>query len=144
MKIRICQPETEEDFERYYDLRWRILRRPWKQPKGTEKDEYEGCAIHVMACAEGRVVGVGRAHFNSEEEAQIRYMAVEAEYRGKGVGSSLIKELERRIREKGARYVVVNARENAVGFYLKNGYEVTGEAPTLFGCIHHRRMRKQL
>ncbi len=144
MKIKICQPETKKDFERYYDLRWRILRRPWNQPKGTEKDEYEGRAIHFMASVEGRVVGVGRAHLNSEEEAQIRYMAVEAEYRGKGVGNSLLKQLERRIRENGARYVVVNARENAVGFYQKNGYEVTGQAPTLFGCIRHRRMRKKL
>lgn len=144
MKIQICQPETREDFEKYYDLRWRILRKPWNQPKGTQKDEHEDRAIHVMACVDDKVVGVGRAHFNSKEETQIRYMAVETEYQGKGVGSSVLEELERRARERGARYAVVNARENAIEFYERNGYQIIGEAPTLFGCIRQRKMRKEL
>ncbi len=144
MKIKICQPETREDFEKYYDLRWRILRKPWNQPKGTRKDEHEDSAIRIMARIDDKVVGVGRAHFNSEEETQIRYMAVETEYQGKGVGSSVLEELERRASEKGARYAVVNARENAIGFYQDNGYKIVGEAPTLFGCIHQRKMRKEL
>jgi len=144
VRVKIGQPETGEDFEEYYDLRWRILRKPWNQPKGTQRDEHENRAIHIMARANDKVVGVGRAHFNSGEEAQIRYMAVETEYQGKGIGSAVLRELERRAREKGARYVVVNARENAIEFYEKSGYKIIGEAPTLFSCVRQRKMRKEL
>ncbi len=74
----ITQPESQQDFERYYELRWRMLREPWKQPKGSEKDELEERALHIMVCKEDRLpIAVGRAHFNTDIEAQIRFMAVE-------------------------------------------------------------------
>ena len=30
-------PQTPEEFERYRDFRWRILRAPWNQPRRTEQ-----------------------------------------------------------------------------------------------------------
>lgn len=138
----IREPESGRDFDRYYDLRWRVLREPWNQPRGSEKDDADDSSIHIMACVDGDVAGVGRLHFNSEEEAQIRYMAVDERYRGNGVGTAIVRELEKRAVEKGARYIVLNARENAVGFYRKNGYEVIERTYTLFGSINHFKMRK--
>src|SRR3990172_5751045 len=97
----ITQPQTPEEFEKYYDLRWKILRAPWDQPKGSEKDEKENEAIHVMVCEKSGIpVGVGRTHFNSPEEAQIRYMAVEDDQRGNGIGAIVLAELERKAQEK--------------------------------------------
>ncbi len=76
MEIEIRAPKTKKEQEEYYNLRWEILRKPWNQPKGSEKDEYENDAIHIAAFVNGKIIGVGRIHFNSKEEAQIRYMAV--------------------------------------------------------------------
>ena len=74
----ITSPDSQEDFEKYYSLRWKLLRYPWNQPKGSEKDEFEDTAFHVMICENGRIpVGVGRLHINNDGEAQIRYMAGE-------------------------------------------------------------------
>lgn len=143
MDVEVREPKTEGEFEKYYELRWRVLREPWGQPRGSERDELEGEAVHVMACAGGEVVGVGRLHFNSKEEAQIRYMAVKEGYRGRGIGSSILRELERRAKGLGARYIVLNAREGAAKFYEARGYKVVGRARPLFG-IPHLRMRKEL
>lgn len=44
----VKQPKTKEDFEKYYDLRYRILRKPWNQPRGSEKDELEKESFHIM------------------------------------------------------------------------------------------------
>ena len=141
----ITQPQTSEEYEKYYDLRWRILRAPWNQPKGSEKDDKEEKAIHVMICEnEGISVGVGRAHFNTDNEAQIRYMAVEENQRGKGIGALVLGELEKRAKEKGARFVMLNARDTAIKFYEKHGYKIIKEAHTLFGSIPHSEMRKVL
>ena len=140
----IREPQTEEEFEEYYHLRWEILRKPWNQPRGSEKDERERESIHIMAIYENKVVGVGRGHFNSREEGQIRYMAVEESYRNRGIGSSLLLELEKRLKERGAKYIVLNARENAVEFYRKHGYIIVGKAHTLFNSIHHFKMMKKL
>jgi len=35
----ILRPLSKEDFELMYNLRWKILRKPWHQPKGSEKDD---------------------------------------------------------------------------------------------------------
>ncbi|MGQ9542488.1 MAG: GNAT family N-acetyltransferase [Candidatus Bathyarchaeia archaeon] len=144
MRVEITEPKTAEDFKKYYELRWRILREPWNQPLGSERDEHESNAVHIMASIDGKIVGTGRIHFNSDIEAQIRYMAVEAKYRNKGVGSMILKRLEDIAMKMGARRIVLNAREEAVEFYKKHNYEIIGDAGILFGRIQHWRMRKNL
>jgi ribosomal protein S18 acetylase RimI-like enzyme len=145
MEIIIKQPKTDKEFQDYYELRWRILRQPHKQPLGSEKDDLEELSTHLIAYFEGKIpAAVGRAHFNSESEAQIRFMAVEPYYQNTGIGSSLLADLEKRVKIRGASYIVLNSRESAIGFYAKNGYKKTGEAGILFGSIKHIRMRKHL
>ena len=138
-------PKTEKEFELYRDLRWRILRSPWNQPRGSEADELEAKAFPIMVCeVDGIPVGVGRVHFNSESEAQIRSMAVEENYRGKGIGSIVLEELENIAIEKGAKKIILHARNNAVKFYESNGYKVVKESHTLFSAIHHFLMQKTI
>ena len=129
----------------YYDLRWRILRSPHHQPRGSEKDDLEEISIHLLAYYKGKTpAAVGRAHFNSDREAQIRYMAVDPYYQNTGIGSSLLADLEKRVKTRGALYVILNSRESAIGFYRKNGYRTVGEAGSLFGSVKHVKMRKEL
>jgi ribosomal protein S18 acetylase RimI-like enzyme len=71
-------------------------------------------------------------------------MAVAEPARGLGLGSALLQELEALARKAGAGRVVLNAREDAQRFYEKNGYVVTGPAPTIFSAVNHMRMAKQL
>lgn len=102
--LQIAKPETPEQLDEYFDLRWRILRAPWDQLRGSEKDEFDEAADHVtVRNPESRLLGIGRLHLNSEEEAQIRYMAVEQDCRGLGVGRALIKKLEALARDRGGR-----------------------------------------
>ena len=138
----IKSPKTKEEFFKYYDLRWRILRAPWNQPKGSEQDELEGQSIHIMVVENDEVIGIGRAHFNSDEVAQLRYMAVNEDWQGKGVGKLILDELEKRVVEKGAKKIILHARDNAVKFYEKHGYKVVKLSHTLFGVIPHFLMEK--
>lgn len=140
----IRSPQTKDEFARYYDLRWRILRAPWNQPKGSEQDELEGEAIHIVVIDKDKIVGCGRAHFNTEDEAQIRYMAVENHWQGKGIGKLILDELEKRVLGKGAKKIILHARENVVRFYQKSGYKVVRQSHTLFNEIKHFLMEKEL
>ncbi|TRO57270.1 GNAT family N-acetyltransferase [Candidatus Bathyarchaeota archaeon] len=144
MKIEILQPKNQVDIEEYYDLRWRILREPWKQPRGSEKDPLEDESIHIMLRIDRKTVAVGRLHFNSDIEAQIRYMAVELNFQNKGFGTLLIRELEKIAKNKGAHHVILNGRDSVLQFYQKNGYTIVNKAHTIFGCIEHWKMRKDL
>ena len=138
-------PQTPEEFERYRDLRWRILRAPWDQPKITEQDDLENDDFPIMVCeVDGIPIGVGRAHFISEDEAQIRSISVEPNWEGKGIGTIVLKELEKIVTAKGAKRIIIHARNNAVEFYKKNGYHSVEESYNLFGVIPHTLMEKKI
>lgn len=141
--MKILEPKTEKEFEEYYELRWQVLRKPWGKPRGSEKDDIEDKSIHIMI-KNDNILGVGRLHFNSDKEAQIRYMAVDAGYRKQGIGTMILKKLEEIARKKGAKYVILNARESAIEFYKKNGYHIIEKSYILFNSIQHFKMVKEL
>ena len=144
MKIVIRQPKTQDDFDRYYQARWYTLRRPWHQPKGSERDKLEKEAVHVMAMDSTRVVGVARLHFNGPGEAQFRYMGVDSRYRRKGIATRLLRALEKEAKKRGARIAWFNARDPAVPFYERCGYSIFDISYTLYGCIPHWKMFREL
>ncbi len=141
-------PKTPAELDEYFELRWQVLRKFLNQPHGSERDEFDepgARAFHVTVRDETRrLLGVGRLHFNSPEESQIRYMAVDEAAQGSGVGRSLVEQLETIAREQNAAQIVLNAREAVVGFYERLGYEIVGDGPTMFHDLKHVRMSKDL
>lgn len=143
--MQIRQPISPEDFEKYYRLRWEILRKPWNQPEGTEKDENENQAFHLMACDEnGDCLGVARLQRNSDTEGQVRFMAVRDDQQGKGIGKKLMTGIEEQARKDGMQTIVLQARENAVAFYESIGYLVTEKTFKLWDIIQHYKMEKSI
>ena len=143
--MEIRAPKTDSEFEAYYELRWRILRKPWGEARGTEVDALEDAATHVAAFDEPkRLVGVGRLQHVEGQLGRVRYMAVEPDCRSRGVGQAILSQLERLARQQRMNAIVLDAREHAVRFYLKNGYVVTGDSYFLFGEHPHSKMEKQL
>jgi len=143
--FKIRTPQTQQELDAYFDLRWRILRKPWDQPEGSEKDELEDQCYHVMSYSENNTLaGVGRLQFNSDKEAQIRYMAVEPEYERKGVGKLMVNTFENKASEMDIKIITLDAREPALGFYEKLGYVVKEKSYLLFSSIQHYKMRKNL
>ena len=144
--MKIIEPTTPEEFKKYYDLRYEMLRKPWGQPPGSERDEGEETSIHRMIIDKktGNALAVGRLQFNSIHEAQIRYMAVADDFQGQGLGRQIISALENVARIKGIQRIILSARENALQFYKNNGYEIMKKTHLLFGEIQHWLMKKEL
>ena len=144
--MKIIEPNSSSEFEQYYNLRYEVLRKPWLQPKGSEKDDGDKSSIHRMIIDEsnGKAVAVGRLQFNTSEEAQIRYMAVSDNYQLKGYGNIIVKTLEDIALNKGIRNIILQARENALKFYWKNGYEIIEKSYLLFDEIQHWLMVKKI
>ncbi|MFV9616407.1 MAG: GNAT family N-acetyltransferase [Gammaproteobacteria bacterium] len=145
MCFTIKQPQTEAEFKHYYHLRWQLLRAPWNQPQGSEVDDIEDQCFHIMAVDEkNNVIAVARLQFNSNSEAQIRYMAVARKHERKGIGGKLISLMEQYAQYSSCKKIVLHAREPATGFYQKLGYKVIEKSYLLFDEIQHFRMIKVL
>ena len=144
--MKIIEPTTSEEFKKYYNLRYQILRKPWGQLPGSERDEREETSIHRMIIdnTTGNALAVGRLQFNSKDEAQIRYMAVADDSQGKGLGNQIISALEDVARGRGIQRIILSARGNALKFYKNNGYNIMKKTHLLFGEIQHWLMGKEL
>ena len=143
--MNIIEPKSSEEFKKYYNLRYEILRKPWGQSVGSERDKEDETSIHRLIIDDSteETLAIGRLQFNSIDEAQIRYMAVADGYQGQGLGSKILGALEKNALEQGVRWIILQARENAVQFYKNNGYEIVKKSYILFGEIQHWLMRKE-
>jgi thioesterase domain-containing protein len=142
--FQVSAPQSSEDWQAYYQLRWQVLRAPWDQPRGSEQDDLEQEAEHrYIKNNEGAVLAVARLHFNNQQQAQVRYMAVDEKHRGQHLGSRLLHELEKLAWQQNADELVLFARERALSFYEKHGYTVLEKAHLAYGDVQHWKMVKQ-
>ena len=140
----IKPPKSKEEWQNYFNFRWELLRKPLGMSKESLEDDIEDSSYHLMGINdENDVIASGRVHFNDKKEAQIRYMAVKDNYKRKGIGSEIVIKLEDYASSKGAIRMVLNARENALSFYLSLGYKEKGPYQSDTG-IPHSKMEKDL
>ncbi|HET6631231.1 MAG TPA: GNAT family N-acetyltransferase [Rhodanobacteraceae bacterium] len=106
-------------------------------PVELEWDALDPDCDHVLAVDEaGRAIGTGRL----TPERKIGRMAVLADWRGKGVGSAMLRSLIERARERGWGEVELHAQVDAIPFYLRHGFEAFGDE-FAEADIRHRAMR---
>lgn len=142
--MKIISPSSNEEWKQYYQLRFDVLREPWNQAPGSEvlADEYN--AIHAMVIENECAIGVARMHESGPMQGQVRCVAVASSQQGKGVGKLLMNYLEEIAKEKKWKEIILEARENAVPFYERLGYQIIKESYLLFGQIQHYTMVKYL
>jgi len=140
----IKEPKTSNEFELYYKFRWEILRKPHGQLIGTERDEFEDKSYHLMITKSSHeILAVGRLHkIEKENCAQIRYMAVSENYQRRGLGKTILINLEKYAINNDINKIILHSRENVIDFYKKNGYEVIKKTHILYDSIQHWMMLK--
>lgn len=121
-----------------------MLRKPLDLPPGSEQDELEESSFHIAAYDGSKVIGVGRMHIETDQNARVRYMAVHNDYQKQGIGSTILKKLEQFAKKNEAQTCWLYARENAISFYLNNGYKIKGNSISELIGLKHERMEKLL
>ena len=141
-KVQLASTQTQIDA--IIDLRYTILRKPWDQPKETATDGMEESSINAFIEDKGKVIACGRIQDNGGAVGQIRYMAVDANYRGKGLGKLIVAKLEEEAKHIHLQIIELQARENAVEFYKSQGYVVKDTSFKLWDIIQHYLMTKEI
>ena len=95
----------------------------------NEMDDIDSYAEHIVAFDGDKPVGTCR--FFKDDKTENDYIAgriaVRKEYRGRDIGTELLKAVERAVKEKGGTRVVLHAQVRAKEFYEKQGYQPYGE-----------------
>jgi ribosomal protein S18 acetylase RimI-like enzyme len=142
--MEIRSPKTTSEWEEYYNLRYRILREPWKQPRGSERNEGDATGMHFGLYDSNQLLGILRLDSMEIGISQIRFMAVETSNQGKGIGENLMLFAEEISKNRGDKKIILHAREIALGFYEKMGYQLIEKSHLLFGEIQHYLMEKNI
>ena len=106
-------------------------------PEALEWDGLDESAVHLIAWDLGaQAIGCARLL----PDYRLGRMAVLHDYRGQGVGMALIQAgLEYAVQANWPQ-ISVSAQTQALGFYLKAGFVLTGTAEYMDAGIPHRDM----
>jgi predicted GNAT family N-acyltransferase len=110
-------------------------------PAELEWDAHDAHAIHaVLRLSSGEPLATGRlvdgAALGMPGVAKIGRMAVMSPWRGRGLGSGLLRTLVAEARGRGFLRVLLHAQLSAAGFYSRAGFERHGDVFTEVNVPH--------
>ena len=128
-----------------YSVRIQAMGRKHHIPLSEEFDEHDGPETkYILILDDISPVATARMYEFSPGVMLVGRVVVLPEYRGRGLGTRVIRACEEWARELGYDSCVLDSRENKTGFYRRLGYTETGDPPIpgeTFRCI---RMKKTL
>lgn len=110
------------------ELTWRLRRDvlyPSQKIFEMEMDE-DSDGVHFGAFKNDKPAGVVSL-FQKGNDFQFRKLAVEPSVQKTGIGNSLLNYITEYARENKATRIWCNARDSAIGFYIKAGFIQTGK-----------------
>ena len=145
----VCQiiAHDSADYREMLELRYRVLREPldiaYRKAYTPEQIAAEADAVLIVACADGKIIGSLLLRPLDKQTAQMRQVAVDKDWQGRGVGRLLVAFAEQTAAERDICEILLHAREVVLPFYERLGYEPFGELFLEVG-LPHREMRKIL
>ena len=131
------------EYNQMVQLRDQMLRKPLGLQFTPEELIEEKNELLIASFDEDEILGCCMLKPLDSETVRLRQMAVKDELQLKGIGASIIAFAENLAKDKGYSRIIMHARDSAIGFYEKFGYEIKGEKFIEVNIPHHI-MEKEL
>lgn len=140
VKIDFATPEYDETIR----LRYKILREPLgleftEEQLATEYSDFHLAAYDAAWILRGCLVLTPL----SDTTIKMRQVAVDSSVQKQGIGQLLVKASEQFAIQNGFKIMELNARDTAIPFYEKLGYQKVGDMFTEVN-IPHFKMKKEI
>lgn len=131
------------EYDEAVNIRYDILRKPLGLQFTTTQLQKEWEDVH-FACYNDRSEMIGCLILTKldEKTLKMRQVAVKEKIQGAGVGKALVEASEAYAEMNGYKKIELNARDTAIPFYEKLGYEIVSDTFVEVG-INHKKMVKQ-
>jgi ribosomal protein S18 acetylase RimI-like enzyme len=137
MALKLIDHNSAE-YRQMVKLRLDILRKPLGLSFTTEELEQEKEDILIAAFEdEENMLGCCLLTKTDPGTVRLRQMAVSGNLQGKGIGRQMIQFAENVARDYGYKRITMHARNTAIGFYEKFGYQVLGSEFVEVSIPHH-------
>lgn len=104
----------------------------------NEFDDIDETAAHIVMYDENNIpVATCRIFWDAAMNAHILgRLAVIREYRGRNIGSIMVREVEKYVRKNGGTCIALHAQCRVTAFYQNLGFTESGEIDDDEGCPH--------
>ena len=138
--------ESKEELNLGFALRIEVFVREQKVPMELELDEKDHSenTVHIGYFSDDKLIGVARLIDLDKDIIHIGRVAIDKEYRGKGIGRKLIVGCETTAKNILKREIIIelSAQIQAEKFYESLGYNRVNDKIYLDAGIEHVDMRK--
>jgi ribosomal protein S18 acetylase RimI-like enzyme len=121
-QVDIHPVKNQQELEEMFYQRWLVLRSPLGMEIGSERDNHEDGALHLIAMCDRKIIASARLRELSPKLGSISYVAVLPEFQNQGIGTKLIKQLIAQAQQKNLKTLRLMSRINAIKFYQKLGF----------------------
>ncbi len=126
MKIKHAISDKEKS--ELDQLLWDVLWKPLGLPRDIRQSfKLNNPQIDLVAVDNGVVISGLMANWLSENEIEIRHIAVSSDFQGLSVGKRLVKKLIKLVQKDNSVKIQTCARNTSVGFFTKLGFISIGE-----------------
>ena len=123
MEIKINIVTTDQDYRDCLYIRNKVFIEEQNINKELEYDDKKVSAIYIVAKI--NLIAIGTARYRSTEIGmKLERFAVLKDYRGLGVGKSLVSFLVKIL--KSEKNLYLNSQKKVAGFYKKLGFKIRG------------------
>ena len=120
--VMVEEVKTDEAWRQAQALRTAIFVEEQGIDPALERDGHDAEARHVLVCVEGVPAATGRVLVGPEGEAVLARIAVDAAFRGRGLGARVVAALEDLARRAGAHTATLHPHDFLERFYARLGY----------------------
>ena len=125
------------EYLKMVNLRDVVLRRPLGLTFDHDELIAEKDDILIACMDDNEILGCCILEEVNNLTIRLRQMAVPDNLHNRGIGSSIINFAENMARDKGYKLMTMHARDSAIGFYEKFGFQIKGSQFKEVNLPHH-------
>ena len=125
------------EYLKMVNLRDVVLRRPLGLTFDHDELIAEKDDILIACMDDNEILGCCILEEVDNLTIRLRQMAVPDNLHNRGIGSSIINFAENMARDKGYKLMTMHARDSAIGFYEKFGFQIKGSQFKEVNLPHH-------
>lgn len=140
MNIKYLEFNTLEQKD-LVSLRERILRLPLGLKFTPEELALEELQDHFGIFEEDKLIGGLILVKQHDKRIKMRQVCIDNSFQGKAYGQALVSYSEKWAKKQGFETMYCHARENALAFYQKMDYEISGNQFIEVGLAHYKLIK---
>ncbi len=137
--------ENKKDLAKAQEIRHKVFVEGQNVPPEDEIDKFEKDSFHYLAFLNNNPAGAARWRV-TDNGAKLERFAVLNEYRGRGLGSAMLKKILEDIRrhpEARSKVIYLHSQLDAMPLYKKYGFRKEGDMFDEAGILHYKMVKME-